>query len=65
MSIKIRASAEELFAAIEAVSERLSEKMGEDAFQRHFPELANARKAAVEEGGLYDGSGKFGFNASI
>jgi hypothetical protein len=68
--MKIRASAERLSSALEALSERLMAKMGEDAFKRHFPEIADLLEGgeAGSEGGrsgIYDGSGRFGFNGSL
>jgi hypothetical protein len=61
----VRASAEELFGVIESLSERLASSMGEEAFKRHFPELAGALEGAASEGiSFYDGSGKFGFTGS-
>jgi hypothetical protein len=68
--MKIRASAERLSSALEALSERLMGKMGEDAFKRHFPEIAELLDgdysgAAAEPSGIYDGSGRFGFNGCL
>jgi hypothetical protein len=69
--MKIRASAERLSSALEALSERLVEKMGEDAFKRHFPEIAellDGGYSGAESGspsGIYDGSGRFGFNGCL
>ena len=55
---------EKLVSAVEALSERLVAKMGEEAFARHFPELAEL-KSEKPEASLYDGSGKFGFLGNL
>ena len=65
--MKIRASSERVSHAVEVLSERLVAKMGEDAFRRHFPEIAELIGGESESGeaGIYDGSGRFGFNGVL